>query len=137
MRAPRPPQHHEAGLTLLELVVSLGILSILAAAAAPLYGVSIKREREIELRRSLRDIRRALDAFHESYIVSGGAMPFPTARQGGPGGGAPTAPTAPNSAAGGAQNRQPGQPSGAGQPAGGRARPGGSGPGQQAQAGGR
>ena len=61
------------GFTLIELVVASALIAVLAATAMPLYEVSVKREREIELRHALREIRRAIDQFHESYVASGGA----------------------------------------------------------------
>lgn len=51
------------GFTLVEMLVTLTILSILAAAALPLAKVAVKREKEIELRRNLRILREALDAY--------------------------------------------------------------------------
>lgn len=59
----------ERGLTLVELLVTLVILSILAAAALPYAEVTLRREKEIELRRSLRDIRTAIDAFREDWLA--------------------------------------------------------------------
>ena len=53
----------EKGFTLTELLVTLTILSVLAALAIPLSKIAIKREREIELRRNLRMIREAIDAY--------------------------------------------------------------------------
>ncbi len=53
------------GLTLVELLVTLVILSILAAAALPYAEVTLRREKELELRRALRDVRSAIDAFYE------------------------------------------------------------------------
>jgi len=55
------------GLTLIELLVTLVILSILAAAALPYAEVSVRRERELELRRALREVRSAIDAFNEDW----------------------------------------------------------------------
>lgn len=55
------------GLTLIELLVTLVILSILAAAALPYAETTIRREKELELRRALRDIRSAIDAFNEDW----------------------------------------------------------------------
>src|SRR5262245_61955613 len=55
------------GLTLVELLVTLVILSILAAAALPYAEVTVRREKELELRRSLRDVRSAIDAFYEDW----------------------------------------------------------------------
>lgn len=51
------------GFTLTEMLVTLAILSILAAAAIPLAKIAIKREKEIELHRNLRLIREAIDAY--------------------------------------------------------------------------
>ena len=67
----------ESGFTLIELVVATALIAVLAVAAMPLYEVSVKREREIELRHALREIRRAIDQFHESYVASGGATGVP------------------------------------------------------------
>jgi general secretion pathway protein G len=55
--------HHKDGFTISEMLVTLTIVSILAAAAIPLAKTAIKREREIELKRNLRIIREAIDAY--------------------------------------------------------------------------
>lgn len=55
------------GLTLIELLVALVILSILAGAALPYAEVTVHRNKELELRRSLRKIRTAIDAFHDDW----------------------------------------------------------------------
>src|SRR6266446_324491 len=57
----------DRGLTLVELLVTLVILSILAAAALPYAEVTVRREKELELRRALRDVRTAVDAFYEDW----------------------------------------------------------------------
>jgi general secretion pathway protein G len=51
------------GFTLVEMIVALTILSILAWSALPLTKIAIQREREVELRRNLRLIREAIDAY--------------------------------------------------------------------------
>jgi general secretion pathway protein G len=51
------------GFTLVELVVTVGIVSLLAAAAVPSAQLMYQREREAELRGALRTIRAALDAY--------------------------------------------------------------------------
>ena len=51
------------GFTLVEMLVTLTIVAILAGAALPLAKFSIKRQKEIELKRSLRLIREAIDAY--------------------------------------------------------------------------
>jgi len=76
----------ERGLTMIELVVTLALIGILAAAVVPLAGVGVKRSRELELRYDLRMLRRAVDDFHRSYVASGGVV------SGVPGGGGSTSP---------------------------------------------
>jgi general secretion pathway protein G len=51
------------GLTLIEMLVVIAIVSILAAAVMPLSRMTIKRAKETELRANLRILRRAIDAF--------------------------------------------------------------------------
>lgn len=63
--------HHHArqaqtGLTLVELIVAFTILLILTTAALPLARVKIKRDREIELRRALREMRTAIDRYKDA-----------------------------------------------------------------------
>ena len=45
----------------------LAILSILASAALPYAELTMRREQELELRRALRDIRNAIDRFHDDW----------------------------------------------------------------------
>jgi len=54
------------GFTLLELVVAAMILSILTLMALPLARVTIKREREKELRRDLWEMRDAIDRYKDA-----------------------------------------------------------------------
>ncbi len=51
------------GFTLLELVVTATVLMILASVTIPLVRNGLKREKEIELRRDLREMRQAIDAY--------------------------------------------------------------------------
>jgi general secretion pathway protein G len=51
------------GYTFIELVVATGVLMVLASAALPVARVSIRRQKEAELRRSLREMRTAVDEF--------------------------------------------------------------------------
>ena len=52
------------GSSLMEMVVVLAILSLLAAMATPYARKSFKREKEIQLRETLRTVRIAIDRFH-------------------------------------------------------------------------
>ncbi|MFL6563970.1 MAG: type II secretion system protein [Burkholderiales bacterium] len=51
------------GFTLIELVVTLLIVGLLAGAAVPLVELTVKRNKERELRAALREIRSAIDAY--------------------------------------------------------------------------
>ena len=56
----------QAGLTLVELIVAVALLSLLSTLALPLARVQIKREKERELRQALREIRTAIDRYKEA-----------------------------------------------------------------------
>lgn len=55
------------GVTLIELLVTLVILSILASVALPYAELTHRRNKEIELRYALREIRTAIDEFHSDW----------------------------------------------------------------------
>lgn len=57
------PQH---GFTLLELIIATIILVILTSMAIPLARVTIKREKERELRRDLWEMRDAIDRYKDA-----------------------------------------------------------------------
>lgn len=65
------------GLTLIELIVTMVILSILAAAVIPSMQLAARRNKEIELKRDLREIRGALDDYKKYYdkAVQQGSIP--------------------------------------------------------------
>ena len=56
----------QRGLTLVELIFTVTIVSILSMAALPLARVSIKRQKEVELRRALREMRDAIDRYKDA-----------------------------------------------------------------------
>jgi general secretion pathway protein G len=63
IRARRGP---ESGLTLVELIVTIAILSILATAAIPVARFEYKRQKERELRRDLWTMRDAIDRYKDA-----------------------------------------------------------------------
>lgn len=66
---PRVWSSSSRGLTLIELLVALVILSILAAAALPYAELTMRRNKELELRAALREIRTAIDQFHDDWTA--------------------------------------------------------------------
>ena len=67
VRASISSNRYIRGVTLMELMVTLVVLSILAAAALPYAELTVKRNRELELRQALREIRSAVDRFHQDW----------------------------------------------------------------------
>ena len=63
------PAKRARGFTLIELMVSLTLLATLAAAVVPMSETVARREREAQLRRALRDIRTALDAYQRDALA--------------------------------------------------------------------
>lgn len=57
-----------SGFTIIELIIVIAIISTLAVVAIPMMETSVKREREIVLKRSLREIRTALDEYRDFVI---------------------------------------------------------------------
>ncbi len=56
----------QRGVTLLEMIVVVTILLILMGAAVPVVKVSVRRQREVELRRALWEMRTAIDRYKDA-----------------------------------------------------------------------
>lgn len=63
----------QQGYTFVELLIVTAILFVLASAVMPLAQVTSQRQKEAELRRSLREMRTAIDAFKRA--VDEGRIP--------------------------------------------------------------
>jgi general secretion pathway protein G len=61
----------QAGVTLVELIIVMAILSILAMAALPVARFEVKRRKERELRRDLWEMRAAIDAYKDAADKGG------------------------------------------------------------------
>ena len=62
---------HAAGVTLLEIVITLGMLLTLVAIAQPMTRHFVRRTREAELKQRLGQIRSAIDDFHRDWERDG------------------------------------------------------------------
>lgn len=62
---PRARRNRTAGLTLIELVLTTGILLILSSAAIPMFRMTIQHRKEAELRYELREMRNAIDRYKD------------------------------------------------------------------------
>lgn len=56
----------QAGITLLELIIACAILLVLASAAMPVARYTVKRQKEAELHRELREMRDAIDRYKDA-----------------------------------------------------------------------
>lgn len=59
---------HKRGFTLIEVVTVTVVIAILAALAIPMVEMSVKRDREAQLRSALRDLRQAIDDYRQFVI---------------------------------------------------------------------
>ena len=57
------------GFTLIELVITVAVLAILTMGVIPLVQVAVKRQREQQLRETLREMREAIDQFHREALA--------------------------------------------------------------------
>jgi len=62
----------QEGFTLFELVVTLAVLAVLVVGTIPLSQNAVKRQRELRLRETLRQVRNAIDEFKRDTL---GACP--------------------------------------------------------------
>ena len=70
-RASLSPLGREAGLTLIELIVTVAILGLLASAAVPVARWNIKRVKERELHADLWEMRKSIDAYKDAADKGG------------------------------------------------------------------
>jgi general secretion pathway protein G len=66
MGARKPASAGESGFTLLELIIASSILLILSSAALPVLKFTVIRAKEAELRRDLREMRKAIDDYKDA-----------------------------------------------------------------------
>lgn len=73
------------GFSLIELVITVTVLTILTLGVMPLVKVSVRRQKEQRLRDSLRQMRMAIDEFHRDTVgmVCTGAIAMPGGTSGG------------------------------------------------------
>jgi general secretion pathway protein G len=71
----------ERGFSLIELVITVTVLTILTLGVMPLVKVSVRRQKEQQLRDTLRQIRIAIDEFHRDTVN----MPCSAGQAGGAG----------------------------------------------------
>ena len=60
--------NRERGFSLIELVITITVLTIMTLGAMPLVKVSVKRQKEQQLRDTLRQVRMAIDEFHRDTV---------------------------------------------------------------------
>jgi len=81
-RIRRLPAYTQAGLTLLELILTCAILLILSSVALPIARYAVVREKEAILRHNLDEIRDAIDRYkdaadHQAIRVDVGTEGYP------------------------------------------------------------
>ena len=59
----------QPGFSLIELVITVSVLAILTLGVIPLMQVSVKRQKEQQLREALRQMRDAIDQFHREALA--------------------------------------------------------------------
>ena len=66
-RSLQPSCDH--GFSLIELIITVSVLAILTIGVIPLVQVSVKRQKEYQLRAALREMREAIDQFHREALA--------------------------------------------------------------------
>jgi general secretion pathway protein G len=59
----------QSGFSLIELIITVSVLAILTLGVIPLVQVSVKRQKEYQLRAALREMREAIDQFHREALA--------------------------------------------------------------------
>jgi general secretion pathway protein G len=77
-----PPLAFCRGFTLIELMITVAIIALLASVALPLAEVQVQRNKEADLRRALREVREAIDAYKRA--TDDGAIEKPLGKTGYP-----------------------------------------------------
>jgi len=100
---PPPSARGAGGWTLIELVITVTVLTVLTLGIIPLVRNSVRRQKEVQLRDALREMRGAIDEFRRDTVgMQCGPLGVP-----GAGGGAPVPPGQPGGQPG--PQGQPGQ----------------------------
>jgi general secretion pathway protein G len=60
-------RRHHSGFTLIELVITVAIVALLATVAMPMVELTVKRNKEQDLRIALREIRTGIDAYKKAW----------------------------------------------------------------------
>lgn len=70
IRQPTPPAQLSArGFTLIELVITVSVLTILTLGVIPIAQLSVKRQKEEQLRAYLREFREGIDQFRREALA--------------------------------------------------------------------
>ena len=61
-------RRNDAGFSLIELVITITVLTIMTLGVMPLVKISVRRQKEQQLREALRQMRIAIDEFHRDTV---------------------------------------------------------------------
>ena len=67
-QSPIANRQSQIGFSLLELIITLGVLAILVMGTIPLAQNAVKRQKELRLRENLREMRLAIDEFRRDTL---------------------------------------------------------------------